>query len=208
MLHPVPPADGRGPDFYTIGVQLPMAKNDAFTAGVRPGGLTDSTEIRLLLCYLIKCASPLSRQNLENALLDEALVNYFEIGACLDDLIRQGLAVEENGSYIITAKGARVAAELAYDLPRSVRERAMNAVLKAQVWERKSAEYHTQISANTDGTYRVNCTVNAISNDVFRLQLAMPDKETAELVQKQFTLRGHEVYRLLIEELTKTDDLL
>ena len=28
-----------------------MAANDAFTAGVRPGGLTSSTEIRLLLCY-------------------------------------------------------------------------------------------------------------------------------------------------------------
>lgn len=183
-----------------------MAKNDAFTAGVRPGGLTDSTEIRLLLCYLIKSASPLSRQHLEDALLGEALVNYFEIGACLDDLVRQELAVEDGGSYTITAKGARVAGELAYDLPRSVRERAMNAVLKAQVWERKSAQYHTEVTACKDGTYLVDCTVNAISADVFHLRLAMPDKETAELVQKQFTLRGHEVYRLLIEELTKPDE--
>ena len=31
-----------------------MSANDAFTAGVRPGGLTSSTEIRLLLCYLVK----------------------------------------------------------------------------------------------------------------------------------------------------------
>ena len=37
-----------------------MAANDAFTAGVRPGGLTDSTEIRLLLCYLVKNAGPTS----------------------------------------------------------------------------------------------------------------------------------------------------
>ena len=33
-----------------------MSANDAFTAGVRPGGLTSSTEIRLLLCYLVKNA--------------------------------------------------------------------------------------------------------------------------------------------------------
>ena len=38
-----------------------MAANDAFTAGVRPGGLTDSTEIRLLLCYLVKNAGPITR---------------------------------------------------------------------------------------------------------------------------------------------------
>ncbi len=35
-----------------------MAGN-AFTAGVKPGGLNSSTEIRILLCYLIKnAASP------------------------------------------------------------------------------------------------------------------------------------------------------
>lgn len=183
-----------------------MAKNDAFTAGVRPGGLTDSTEIRLLLCYLIKNASPLARQHLENALLDEALVNYFEIGGCLDDLMKQGLAEETDGLYTITAKGARVAAELAFDLPRSVRERAMSAVLKAQMWARQSAQYHAELTPGEDGSYRVDCTVAAISEEVFRLQLTMPDRETAELVQKQFTLRGNEVYRLLIEELTKPED--
>ena len=36
-----------------------MAERDAFTAGVKPGGLTNSTEIRLLLCYLVRCAGPL-----------------------------------------------------------------------------------------------------------------------------------------------------
>ena len=54
-----------------------MPANDAFTAGVRPGGLTSSTEIRLLLCYLVKNAGPIARQEIENALMEEALVNYF-----------------------------------------------------------------------------------------------------------------------------------
>ena len=49
-----------------------MAANDAFTAGVRPGGLTDSTEIRLLLCYLVKNAGPITRTEIE-MLTDEAL---------------------------------------------------------------------------------------------------------------------------------------
>ena len=54
-----------------------MAGN-AFTAGVKPGGLTTSTEIRILLCYLIQHAgTPLSQGELETALLGEELVNYF-----------------------------------------------------------------------------------------------------------------------------------
>ncbi len=94
-----------------------MAANDAFTAGVRPGGLTSSTEIRLLLCYLVKNAGPITRQEIENALMEEALVNYFEIGSCLDDITRQQLVTLTKGSYTITEKGRKVAQELAYDLP-------------------------------------------------------------------------------------------
>lgn len=182
-----------------------MAKNDAFTAGVRPGGLTSSTEIRLLLCYLIKNASPISRRELETALLDEALVNYFEIGTGLDDLLRQGLAECRDNIYTITEKGTKVAAELAYDLPRSVRERAVTAVLRTQIWNKKSAQYHAEITAQPDGHYLVDCTVNGLSREVFDLRLTMPDRETAELVKHRFILRGNEIYRLLIEQLAEPE---
>lgn len=128
-----------------------MAANDAFTAGVRPGGLTNSTEIRLLLCYLVKNAGPISRQEIETALVEEALVNYFEIGSCLDDICKQKLVTESAGCYSITEKGRRVAQELAYDLPRSVRERAAAAVLRSQTWERKAAEYDAHITEKADG---------------------------------------------------------
>ena len=104
-----------------------MPANDAFTAGVRPGGLTSSTEIRLLLCYLVKNAGPIARQEIENALMEEALVNYFEIGSCLDDITRQQLVTVQDNVYSITDKGRKVAQELAYDLPRTVRESAIRA---------------------------------------------------------------------------------
>ena len=69
-----------------------MAGN-AFTAGVKPGGLTTSTEIRILLCYLIQHAgTPLSQGELETALLGEELVNYFELASNLSDLLEQGFA--------------------------------------------------------------------------------------------------------------------
>ena len=116
-----------------------MAANDAFTAGVRPGGLTNSTEIRLLLCYLVKNAGPITRTEIENALMEEALVNYFEIGSCLDDIARQQLVTADGDRYTITDKGRKVAQELAYDLPRSVREKAVAAVLRSQTWARKGS---------------------------------------------------------------------
>ena len=168
-----------------------MAANDAFTAGVRPGGLTNSTEIRLLLCYLVKNAGPITRTEIENALMEEALVNYFEIGSCLDDIARQQLVT--------------VAQELAYDLPRSVREKAVAAVLRSQTWARKEAEYSARISEKADGHCSVRCQVKALDSELFCLDIGTPDRLSAEMVKKQFILKGNEIYQMLITKLTEEE---
>ncbi|MCI2047984.1 MAG: DUF4364 family protein [Faecalibacterium sp.] len=174
---------------------------DAFTAGVKPGGLTNSTQIRLLLCYLIRCAAPLTREEIETALLGEQLVNYFEIGSALEDLEQRGLAECKEKVYTITEKGARVAAELENDLPRSVRESAIAAAVRAQVWNRKSAEYGAEIRETPQG-YSICCSIRGIAPEDFSLQLLMPDQLTAELVKKRFILRGSDIYSLLLTKLT------
>ena len=173
-----------------------MAANDAFTAGVRPGGLTNSTEIRLLLCYLVKNAGPITRTEIENALMEEALVNYFEIGSCLDDITRQSLVTLQNDRYAITEKGRKVAQELAYD-------RAVAAVFRAQTWARKEAEYSARITEKADGHCSVRCTVKALDQELFCLDLGTPDRLSAELVKKQFILKGNEIYQMLITKLTE-----
>ena len=180
-----------------------MPVNDAFTAGVRPGGLTSSTEIRLLLCYLVKNAGPIARQEIENALMEEALVNYFEIGSCLDDITRQQLVTVQDNVYSITDKGRKVAQELAYDLPRSVRERAVAAVLRCQTWARKEAKYSASITEKPDGHCSVRCTVKGLDEALFCLDLGTPDRLSAELVKKQFILKGNEIYQLLVNKLTE-----
>ena len=183
-----------------------MAEREAFTAGVRPGGLTTSTEIRLLLCYLVQNTGAVSQHQLEAALMDTQLVNYFEIGSGLDDIRRQGLVAQDaDGLYTITDKGRRVAGELAYDLPRSVREKAVAAVLKAQLWSRKQAEYSAAITEADDGHCAVRCTINRLDEKLFCLDLGMPDRLTAELVKKQFILKGNEIYQLLINKLTEEE---
>ena len=176
-----------------------MAANDAFTAGVRPGGLTDSTEIRLLLCYLVKNAGPITRTEIENALMEEALVNYFEIGSCLDDITQQKLVMLSDGRYSITEKGRKVAQELAFDLPRSVRERAVAAVLRSQTWARKEAQYAARITEKPDG----HCSIKALDQELFCLDIGTPDRLSADLVKKQFILKGNEIYQMLITKLTE-----
>ena len=98
-----------------------------------------------------------------------------------------------------------MAQERAYDLPRSVREKAVTAVLRAQTWARKEAEYRADISEQPDGHCTVRSTVKALDQNLFCLELGAPDRLSAELVKKQFILKGNEIYQLLINKLTEEE---
>lgn len=176
---------------------------EAFTAGVKPGGLTDNTQIRILLCYLVKAAGPISRDTLQGALLQEQLVNYFEFADSLVDVERQNLIVlNEEEQYTITDKGSTVADTLAYDLPRTVRESAIRAVMQIQSWRHKAAMNRARIEEE-DGEYTVWCVIGDMGSDVFRLQLAMPDKLTAQTIKNNFTAHGSEIYSKVMDLLTQ-----
>ncbi|HJG29064.1 MAG: DUF4364 family protein [Gemmiger sp.] len=181
---------------------------EAFTAGVKPGGLTDDTQIRILLCYLVKTAGPLTRDTLQGALLQEQLVNYFEFADALADVEKQHLvAIDEESQYSITKKGSTVADTLALDLPRTVRESAIRAVMQIQSWRHKAAMNRARVEEE-DGEYTVWCAIGDLGSDVFRLQLAMPDKLTAETIKNNFTAHGSEIYSKIMDMLTQpsTDD--
>lgn len=176
---------------------------EAFTAGVKPGGLTDDTQIRILLCYLIKTAGPLNRDTLQGALLQEQLVNYFEFADALADVEKQKLVLlDAEGQYTITEKGSTVADTLAYDLPRTVRESAIRAVMQIQSWRHKAAMNRAHIEEE-QGEFTVWCAIGDLGSDVFRLQLAMPDKLTAETIKNNFTAHGSEIYSKVMDMLTQ-----
>ena len=178
---------------------------EAFTAGVRPGGLTDDTQIRMLLCYLVKVAGPVKRETMQGALLQEQLVNYFEFADALAEVQKQGLVTCTDEQYSITDKGASVASTLAHDLPRTVRESAIRAVMQIQSWRHKAAMNRAEVQENADG-YAVVCTIGEDGRDVFRLELAMPDKLVAEMVKNNFIAHGNVLYNKVMDILSQPGD--
>ena len=87
----------------------------------------------------------------------------------------------------------------------SVRERAVAAVLRSQTWARKEAEYSARISEKADGHCSVRCQVKALDSELFCLDIGTPDRLSAEMVKKQFILKGNEIYQMLITKLTEEE---
>ncbi len=174
---------------------------DAFTAGVRMGGLNDSAQIRILLCYLIDKLAPLPRPTLEGALLQEELVNYFELCSALADLENGGLVAAMPEGYVTSAKGSTVARELESDVPRSVRLKAAQAVERITAWKKKAAAHRAQVEHTEDG-WAVSCGIRDGAGEIFSLRLAVPDAASAEAVKNRFIAHGGDIYAQLLELLT------
>ena len=176
---------------------------EAFTAGVKMGGLTNDTEIRILLCYLIKSVGPVTREAMEAALLQEELVNYFEFVGALNDLVAQGLAIEGANGYTITEKGTTVL--------RLSRKICPAACGKVRFWQLSASRAgctrrpdHADIEKDGD-RYRVTCTIQDKNQQhgAFTLQVTMPDAMTAEQVRDHFVACGSEIYNKVLNLLTQ-----
>lgn len=180
-----------------------MAGNQ-FNEGVRPGGLTTATEMRILLCYLIdNVQQPVSREEIENVLVGEELANYFLLAESLGHLVEQGLATAEEGGYRITPAGREVAHTLGHEVPRTVREAAAKGVIRAQEFAARQAVHRCKITPLENGKGRkVHCAIEDEAGTLFCMELFLPDDLTAKTAQQQFTNRGDVVFKLLLAALT------
>lgn len=178
-----------------------------FSEGVRPGGLTTTTEVRILLCYILDSLNVLiTRQQLEDVLLGEELVNYFTMAESLTQLVAQGLMTEDDGVFRITEQGRTVAQTLAQDVPRTVRDTAVRGVIRAQQYAAKQAAHHSQVVKTAQGNV-VQASIGDGAGPLFKLELYMPDDLTAKAVQRKFVEHGDTVYKLVLAALTENREL-
>lgn len=173
----------------------------AFTAGVRPGGLTDSTQIRILICYIVRHFSPVTAQEMQDTLWGAQLVNYFELCDALSELTRLGHLSEQEDGYHTTSTGTIMANDLATAVPRSVRDRAMDAMLKLRARQLKAQQNRAEIRAYGSECL-LRCKIDDLGRTLLDCTLAFPDLELAEHARERFIENGDAIYQLLVAGLT------
>lgn len=178
---------------------------DAFRAGVEPGGLINRTEIRLLVCYILKSIRrPLSGQLIQELFHYEGLANYFEVGQAIQDLLEQGsirASQEEPDAYELTDAGRSVVVTLERDLPVTVREKAVKSAVRLLTRIRREAENKVEITKGERG-YLVSCTVMERDAELMTVRLMVADEMQAKAVREIFLDDPSVVYTGVVELMT------
>ncbi|MEG1778133.1 MAG: DUF4364 family protein [Angelakisella sp.] len=175
----------------------------AFTEGVRPGSVTTSHEVIILICYMVsKSPQPVSLEQLGRALLKEELVNYFEFANAAEYLVKEGhLAEASKGLYTVSELGATTASTFEADLPTAVGERAMASLGGIQKLLRRQEENHVEITKTDDG-FELSMTITDIGTNLMSIKLFMPTMERCEAIRRLFLNDPLVVYKGVLALLT------
>ena len=179
-----------------------MPIQDAFSAGVEPGGLYTSQEIKILICYmLLGVGEPMERQMVTELIAGNGLANFFETAAAVDELARQGHLTEEEGRISLTETGRQVGDTLAGMIPYTLRERSVKAALQLLTRIRREQENTVELE-KLDHGYRVTCTIQDSASPLMSVSLRVADDMQAGLIRENFLDDPTLLYRSLLAILT------
>ena len=170
-----------------------------FSDGVRPGGLYDSREIKVLICYMLSgVPEPLSRDTVIEILTEGEMANLFEISAAIDDLTARGNLAETDGGLLTLTESGRTSAEQLYDLiPYTLRDRSQKAAMKLLARARNERDADVVITP-LDVGYSVKCSIDKTDSPMMSFTLCVTDETIAKAVRERFLDDPTAFYRALI----------
>ncbi len=181
-------------------------ENNAVSAGVTNGGLFNTAEIKILICYVLATVNePIPVLLLANVLHYEGIANAFEVSDAVISLTNSGHIEQADAAedtYIITKSGRDIAQTLKTSLSITVKERAYNAAIK-MLSRFKNAKSVDCIVENESGNTYVTCSLKDGDNTFASIRLQVADDMQARSIKEKFIDDPSRIYAGLIELLTK-----
>ncbi len=182
-----------------------MEKN-ASGAGVSRGGLFSTSEIKILICYILNAINePVPVEMLANVLHYEGLANAFEVSDAVVSLARSGQIVATDDSeqvYQITNSGRDTANTLKSSLSSVVKERAYLAVMKMFAKFKNAKDNAFEITHENDATY-LSCSALDGGKPFMTVKLLITDEEQGNYIREKFLENPSKIYSKIIEMLTQ-----
>ena len=183
-------------------------ENKAITAGVRVGGLTDRTEIKILLCYLLaELKQPITQNQLIECVCGQELVNYFEMQSALQHLLDNNFIKEDEKGFSILPEGKEIALQLEGVVSSTVKKYAYSMAVNILQYEALKKQHKVTITAVDGGGYNLHCSIEDDDFTIFSMDIVMPDEKSAEYAAEQFVLKGQDMFKCILGIMTDTPSM-
>lgn len=154
--------------------------------------LKDVQTVKILICYLLyRIKKPVDSEQLYDIAVTSGIINYFFYQDAMDYLIKSEsvtVTKNENSSlYSLTEKGINCAKTLRGYVPKSYRDKIVQAALRYFARIKYENEVKIEYIELKNGYY-VHLRCLDIGDDLLDLKLFAPDRTQAEMIGKNIML--------------------
>ena len=162
--------------------------------------LKDKNDVKIFILYLMRnIGYPLDFANLNDIVVQDDIVNYFDFAECFAELLETGniaeLKIDGEELYIITDQGIHVADNLQSNLLNIIKEKSLKSALRLLSFKKRGANLKCTAVQREDGCYQLNCRIIEKEQDLLNLTVLIDNKTQLEKIKYNFNDRPETVYR-------------
>ncbi len=169
--------------------------------------LREKNDIKIFILYLLRHINyPLDFATINDIVVQDGVVGYFDFTECFAELLETGNIIEDRTMdgcrYSITEQGTHVADHLQSNLLPQIREKSLQSALRLLSFRERGAKLYCETKALENGTYQIICGIAEPGTDALRVELVVENERQAEKMRYNFYERPEVIYRGVFALLT------
>lgn len=175
---------------------------------VELGGVHDMTELKCLVLYVLKmCGEPVPFETINDILLNDGLVDFFEFATVLSQLEESGHVerkmMEEEECYTYTPLGSEAISMFQSDISYVVREKVTKAAKEVLRQRKLNQQVKATYQKLPDGGYQLTLTLKEQEKELFSLTMEAPTLSQVNTICRNFKQNPAHIYHSIIQTLTE-----
>ena len=156
-------------------------------------------DIKVFILFLLKnVGEPLEYTTINDIVVQDEFVNYFDFALCFSELLEAGQIAEHfEGDmclYYISESGREILESYESSLLPVIRERALRSALRLIAFYQTGTRSTSSISECGDG-YTLKCSISNKQKTLFSVEVYLAEKDYAEKLKANFDDRAEVVFR-------------
>lgn len=142
---------------------------------------------------------PLEFSDINDIVVQDGLVNYFDFVSCFAELLETGNIEEiregECEKYRVTAQGSEVADSLESNLLITIRDKSLKNALRLLSFKKRGANLRCTGGLREDGRYDICCSIREKNEEMVSVSLVLDNEQQYEKMKANFYDKPEIVYR-------------
>ena len=171
--------------------------------------LRDKNDIKIFILHLLRhICYPLDFVSINDIVVQDGFVGYFDFVECFAELLETGNIIEfpanEGGEelYEITEQGIQVADSLDSRILPSIREKSLKSALRFLSFRERGAKVKFDFQPLPSGRFIANCIITEKDKELLNVSVSVESSTQLERIRRNFYDKPEVVYRGIMAVLT------